>query len=89
GVVAPDGSRGVFAWVRLGASVDGFTPRTRIPGLEAGERYRLRVREDLGQVSRHQVADPGWVETGIEASGAFLERVGVPLPLLAPAAALL
>ncbi|WP_194762287.1 alpha-galactosidase [Microbacterium sp. UFMG61] len=89
GVVAPDGSRGVFAWVRLGTSADGFTPRTRIPGLEAGERYRLRVREDLGRVSRHQVADPEWIETGIEASGAFLERVGVPLPLLAPGAALL
>ncbi|AXL13466.1 alpha-galactosidase [Microbacterium foliorum] len=89
GVVAPDGSRGVFAWVRLGTSVDGFTPRTRVPGLQAGERYRLRMREDLGAVARHQVADPGWIDAGIEATGAFLETVGVPLPLLAPGSALL
>lgn len=89
GVVAADGARAVFAWVRLGTSADAFTPRTRIPGLHAGERYRLRLREDLGQVSRHQVSDPGWADAGIEASGAFLETVGVPLPLLAPGAALL
>lgn len=89
GVVAEDGSRGVFAWVRLGTSVDAFTPRTRIPGLVPEARYRLRMREDLGQVSRHQVADPGWISTGIEASGAFLDTVGVPLPLLSPGAALL
>ncbi|MEX0159421.1 MULTISPECIES: alpha-galactosidase [unclassified Microbacterium] len=89
GVVAGDGSRGVFAWVRLGASVDGFTPRTRIPGLQAGERYRLRVREELGSVSRHQVSDPAWLGAGIEASGSLFGSVGVPLPLLAPGAALL
>ncbi|KQR48350.1 alpha-galactosidase [Microbacterium sp. Leaf161] len=89
GVVAGDGSRGVFAWVRLGTSVDGFTPRTRIPGLQAGERYRLRVCEELGSVSRHQVSDPAWLESGIEASGSLLGSVGVPLPLLAPGAALL
>jgi len=89
GVVAIDGSHAVFAWVRLGASVDGFTPRTRIPGLQVGERYRLRVREELGAVSRHQVADPAWLDAGIEATGAFFETVGVPLPLLAPGAALL
>jgi alpha-galactosidase len=40
-------------------------------------------------VSRHQVADPGWTDAGIEATGAFFESVGVPLPLLAPGAALL
>jgi len=89
GVVAGDGSRGVFAWVRLGTSVDGFTPRTRIPGLQAGERYRMRVREELGSVSRHQVSDPAWLGAGIEASGSLLGSVGVPLPLLAPGAALL
>ncbi|CAH0204530.1 Alpha-galactosidase [Microbacterium oxydans] len=89
GVVAVDGSRGVFAWVRLGTSVDALTPRTRIPGLLAGERYRLRVREELGAVARHQVADPAWLDAGIEATGSFLESVGVPLPLLAPGSALL
>ena len=89
GVVAADGSRAVYAWVRLGTSVDGFTPRTRIPGLPAAQRYRLRMREDLGRVARHQVADPAWTDAGVEASGAFFETVGVPLPLLAPGAALL
>ena len=89
GVVAADGSRAVYAWVRLGTSVDGFTPRTRIPGLPAAQRYRLRMREDLGMVARHQVADPAWTDAGVEASGAFFETVGVPLPLLAPGAALL
>ncbi len=89
GVVAHDGSRAVYAWVRLATSSDAFTPRTRIPGLLPDARYRLRLREDLGVVARHQVADPGWVSTGVEASGAFLEAVGVPLPLLAPGAAML
>ncbi|QEA27751.1 alpha-galactosidase [Microbacterium sp. CBA3102] len=89
GVVAVDGSRAVYAWVRLGTSVDGFTPRTRIPGLPATQRYRLRMREDLGNVARHQVADPAWIDSGVEGSGAFFESVGVPLPLLDPGAALL
>lgn len=89
GVVAPDGSRAIYAWVRLGTSVDGFTPRTRIPGLPPAQRYRLRMREDLGRVTRHQVADPAWTDSGVEASGGFFETVGVPLPLLDPGAALL
>ena len=94
GIVAPGGERALFTWARLTTSSDGQSGRVRFPGLDAGARYRVRVRTELGPVSRHEASDPEWIEeavsdAGIELPGAVLALAGVPLPTLNPQQALL
>ncbi|KRE23355.1 alpha-galactosidase [Agromyces sp. Soil535] len=94
GIVAPGGERALFTWARLATSPDGQSGRVRFPGLDAGARYRVRVRTELGPVSRHEASDPAWIEeavsdAGIELPGAVLAVAGVPLPTLNPQQALL
>lgn len=94
GVVSPDRTHAVFAWVRTATSSRAFTPRRSLPGLDPSRRYEVRVRTELGEASRHQVADPEWFAQALAgesfvASGAMLTREGVPLPLLDPGAGLL
>ncbi|MFT4284563.1 MAG: alpha-galactosidase [Protaetiibacter sp.] len=90
GVVSPDGDRAVFAWVRLETSSTGASLRVPLPGLDPSRVYRVRVRDDLGETSRHQLADPAWMDAagGFVATGAVL-AAGLPLPVLNPAQALL
>ena len=94
GIVAPGGERALFTWARLTTSPDGQSGRVRFPGLDAGARYRVRVRTELGPVSRHEASDPAWIEeavsdAGMELPGAVLAVAGVPLPTLNPQQALL
>lgn len=91
GIVSDDGSRALFAWVRLETSATAHTPRVPIPGLDPDRRYVIRPRTEIGEASRHQIADPGWIHSSspIVLSGGTLSRVGVPLPLLNPGNAML
>jgi len=93
GIVAADGGRALFTWARLATSPDGQTGRVRFPGLDAGARYRVRVRPELGPVGRQEVSDPAWMRAatrgGAELPGAVLAVAGVPLPTLNPQQALL
>lgn len=91
GIVSPDRDHAVFAWARTATSAVATTPRTRIPGLDPEARYTLRPRTEVGETARHAVRDPAWLADagGLTASGSFLAEVGVPLPLLAPGAAML
>ena len=93
GVVANDGTHGVYAWVRLATSVAGQIGRVRFPGLDVRRRYRIVVREEAGRARRHEMADPAWVtrasSAGIVLPGSVLAITGLPLPTLAPAQAML
>lgn len=91
GVVSEARDHAVFAWVRVATAGAGFTPRTRLPGLDPARDYTVTVREELGSASRHQVADPPWLAASepLVASGRLLAEVGIPLPLLGPGAALI
>ncbi|WP_166869288.1 alpha-galactosidase [Salinibacterium sp. ZJ70] len=94
GVVSEDASHAVFAWIRTATSTRAFTPRTAIPGLDPTRRYEVRVRDDLGEASRHQITDPAWFLAAragepFVVSGSLLTREGLPLPLLDPGAGLL
>lgn len=89
GVVADDEREAVFAWARLDTSGTAHTPRVPIPGLDPERSYRVRAREEIGPVSRHQIGDPAWLASaaGFVCTGAVLEQ-GLPLPLLNPGHAL-
>ncbi|GAA2227432.1 alpha-galactosidase [Herbiconiux moechotypicola] len=118
GSVAADGSRALFAWVRLGTSRAGQAGRVPFPGLAEDAVYEVRVRDELGAVALHEVSGPAWFEAargagaaaagaaaaaapGADAAGSIapaaplrvpgsiLARVGLPLPTLEPAQALL
>ena len=89
GVVAPDRADAVFTVVSA-ATGRGVTPGTvPLPGLDPDRRYRVRVRSEAGLPATVQSAPPAWwgeaVGDGVVASGAALGRVGLALPVLAPA----
>lgn len=90
GVVDTAQTEAVFAWVRTATSATAHSPRVPIPGLDPAQHYRVRIREEVGAASRHQVADPAWVEAAPELTftGAVLAQ-GLPLPVLNPGQAML
>ena len=87
GIVAPDRSRALFAWVALGTSASAYSGRVPLPGLDPAADYRVSVS---GDSRRHQVSDPAWLAYhDLVLSGATLGIAGIPLPVLNPAQALL
>jgi alpha-galactosidase len=94
GIVARDGSRALFTWARLSTSAQGQSGRVRLPGLDPNARYVVRVRDEFGDVSRHETADPAWVTAastpaGASLPGSVLAVAGVPLPTLNPEQAMI
>lgn len=94
GVVAPDQSRGLFAWVRTQTSAVAHTERVRVPGLCPLHDYSIRLHDEFDNAALHQVSGPEWMgaagtDRGAVYSGTFLTDVGIPLPLLNPSQALL
>ncbi|MCS5735281.1 alpha-galactosidase [Herbiconiux daphne] len=93
GSVAADGSRALFAWVRLGTSPAGQSGRVPFPGLDESAHYRVSVRSELGAVSLHQGEGPQWFDRARAEPevlpGAVLAVTGVPLPTLDPGQALI
>jgi alpha-galactosidase len=89
GVVAPDRSAAVFTVIQA-VSGRGVAPGVvPLPGLDAGRRYRVRVRSEAGLPAVIQVQPPAWwdaaLDGGIVVGGAALGEVGLALPVLAPA----
>ncbi|MGN7800441.1 alpha-galactosidase [Leifsonia sp. 22587] len=89
GIIAQDGGRAVYTWARLATSAPGQSGRVRFPGLDAGARYTVRIRDEFGVASRHQSADPSWITAalnpeGIALPGSVLATAGVPMPTLNP-----
>jgi alpha-galactosidase len=82
GVVAPDRSSALFAYVALAAPATAVPAPIRFVGLDPAIRYRvhaLEVGHTLGD------APPAWIAAGeIVLSGHELTVVGLPAPLLLP-----
>lgn len=90
GIVSEDRADAVFAWVRTETSARASTPRIPIPGLDPKKIYRVRIRDEAGAASRHQVRDPEWILN--TDSTTFTGKVlgqGLPLPVLNPGQAML
>ncbi|MDY7541325.1 MULTISPECIES: alpha-galactosidase [unclassified Cryobacterium] len=88
GVVAQDGSEGIFAYVQLAAAGSSNPPRFLVPGLDPDARYRVRVAEPAGEAGTIHARAPQWM-AGIETSGLALALVGLRPPILLPESAIL
>jgi alpha-galactosidase len=80
GVVAADGSQGVFVVAALATSVTSPPGRVRLPGLDPARRYLVRRPSPGGHPA-------GWGQTWDEPlvlPGAVLDGVGVAVPALWP-----
>jgi len=89
GVVSADLSSALFCWAQLGTQPMLHSERVRFAGLDRDRSYRVALLPDLGDASRHQVADPAWLHSELTAPGSVLLDVGLPLPVLNPGQALL
>lgn len=90
GVVAPDRSEALFAYVRLTTSPQAVPGRVRFPGLDARRSYAVRERDASGVPPASHIAPPSWLEAGkLTVPGAVLGEVGLTMPILDPASALL
>jgi alpha-galactosidase len=87
GVVAADRSEAVFSYVRVETSPDAAPGRVRLPGLDPDRRYRVRRRDTPPAALGPQAAAPGWLDEEPVVRGAVLGRAGLPMPVLAPATA--
>ncbi|WP_342586083.1 alpha-galactosidase [Xylanimonas protaetiae] len=88
GVVSPDRTTSVWTVASLGAPEEALAERLRLPGLDPSRSYTVRVRDDVG-AARWGWVTPGWL--GKEAAvvpGRVLADVGLQLPTLWPAQAL-
>lgn len=93
GVVRADRTEALFAWVALATTPVAHSERVSFPGLDPDADYRVTIRTDLDTALRQQDSDPQWTNSstddGIVLSGYVLTTVGVPLPVLNPANAIL
>ena len=91
GVVAADRSQAVYAYEQLVTSPRARPGRVLLPGLDPSRTYRVRLRDAAHQPLNGGGTPPAWVgePDGVLASGAVLGRVGLPMPVMAPASALL
>ena len=90
GVVAADRREAVFCYVRLATSPEAQPGRMRFPGLDPEVEYLVRPRDDAGGARVLWSRPPSWwASGGCRATGAVLEHVGLPAPMLAPSQAVL
>ncbi len=89
GVVAPDGREALYCYAQL-STTDTTTPvPMRLAGLDPARRYRVvRVLMPGANWSPGKSA-PRWYDEGLEADGALLGQVGVPLGVHVPESATL
>ncbi|NQX26430.1 alpha-galactosidase [Microbacteriaceae bacterium VKM Ac-2854] len=89
GAVAQDLSEAVYTIATVATLEDSLPERIRLHGLDPEARYRVRVRDEIG-TTRHGFATPEWLSAGeFTASGRVLDELGVQIPPLWPAQALI
>jgi alpha-galactosidase len=88
GVVATDRSAAVYAFVRIVSGTDAQPGLVRLPGLDPLRQYDVRVRLEVGDpvVGGHE--PPPWLADGVRLPGSVLTQVGLAMPVLTPASAM-
>ena len=88
-VVAVDRSRALVRVARTVTGPQSLAVPVRLRGLDRSRRYRVAPATGIGVPRGLDMVPPPWLGRGwVELSGAVLEDVGVRLPMLAPATAI-
>ncbi len=88
GVLAQDGSRGIFAYALLEAAQESRSAGIRFASLDSGRNYKVKAVFPAGEPSYLQRAQVQWFE-GVTLSGSLLMTQGLRAPILFPENALL
>lgn len=94
GVVSEDKSQALLLISQLAMPVYSFTSPLHIPGLEAKARYQITLLEPstiplVGKGGHTMHKLPEWVKTPQTATGEWLQKAGLVLPVLDPESAIL
>jgi alpha-galactosidase len=88
GVVAPDATRAIFAYVQLTPTVAIHPSPLKFPCLDESANYVIKAVFPAGTPRFMLITPPEWM-AGITMSGSALAAIGVTAPILAPANAFL
>ncbi|WP_031522125.1 alpha-galactosidase [Siccibacter colletis] len=94
GVVSEDKTQGLWLVSQLAMPDYTLPGALRIPGLEPGARYQIRLEDPstlpLTGAGGHTMRKlPGWMTSPVSASGEWLAQAGLQLPVMDPETALL
>ena len=94
GVVSEDQRLGLFLVSQLAMPDYTLPGALRVPGLEAGARYRVKLIDHpniqlTGEGGHTMRKLPGWMTASLSASGEWLAQAGLQLPVLDPESAIL
>jgi alpha-galactosidase len=89
GVVDEQKSEGIFSYVQLQPIIASHAPKLFFRGLNAKQKYQLSVINEAGEAQLMAISAPDWLNSGAVMTGAALEEVGLPAPILRPENALL
>ncbi len=84
GVVAPDGSRGLFAVTQRSASVGSPVGRITLPGLSPDSTYEVRLAPPTTTLAGPGQSPLAWTTSPITLTGRMLGAVGVQAPVQYP-----
>jgi len=88
GVMAQDGSRGIFAYVTLEMSQYSLPPALRLGGLDPEATYTVKMVQPAGGYYAAQKNNPKWLN-GVTLDGRYLMTAGLRPPILMPEQAML
>ena len=84
GFVSDDASDAVVVVATVAGVADAKAERLRLPELDAGRRYRVRLRREIGKTEAGWILPPWFTADETVLPGGFLREVGLQLPTLWP-----
>jgi alpha-galactosidase len=87
GVVGKNESLFIFAALR--PTTTSHSPNLRLRGLDRSKNYQVTAVFPAGIPGMMLISPPGWLTEGVMTTGAILEEIGLPAPILQPAQALI
>jgi alpha-galactosidase len=87
GVVGKNESLFIFAALR--PTTTSHSPNLRLRGLDRSKNYQVAAVFPAGIPGMMLISPPGWLTEGVMTTGAILEEIGLPAPILQPAQALI
>lgn len=87
GVVGKNDSLFIFAALR--PTTTSHSPNLRLRGLDRSKNYQVKAVFPAGIPGMMLISPPGWLTEGVITTGAILEEIGLPAPILQPAQALI